>query len=106
LKSVQRRRAAQDDIEAAIHFYLAEASERVALGFTDAVEAAVEAIRHHPDSGSTRIGHESGLSSLRSRRTAGYPYLVFYRVVDDRVEILRVLHTSRDLPKILSELEG
>lgn len=105
MKPVYRRRAAQEDIEAAIHFYLTEAGEQVALGFTDAVESAVQAVRNYPDSGSARIGQESGYSSLRSRRTNGYPYLVFYWVVENRVEILRVLHSSRDLPNILSKLE-
>jgi len=32
-------------------------------------------------------------------------YLVFYRVDDDRIEILRVLHGARDLAEILSQLE-
>jgi toxin ParE1/3/4 len=32
-------------------------------------------------------------------------YLVFYRVQDDRVEILRVLHGARDLEGILSTLD-
>jgi toxin ParE1/3/4 len=32
-------------------------------------------------------------------------YLVFYRVQDEQIEILRVLHGSRDLEGILSTLE-
>ena len=102
---VYRRRAAREDIEAAIQFYLTKTSDRVALGFVDAVEAAINAVRTYPDSGSTRIGQESGIPQLRSQRTSGYPYLVFYRAVEDHVEILRVLHVSRDLPDILSQLE-
>lgn len=32
-------------------------------------------------------------------------YLVFYRVDDDRIDILRVLHGARDLAEILLQLE-
>jgi toxin ParE1/3/4 len=32
-------------------------------------------------------------------------FLAFYRVQDDRVEILRVLHGARDLEGILSTLD-
>jgi toxin ParE1/3/4 len=32
-------------------------------------------------------------------------YLIFYRIQDDRVEILRVLHGARDLEDILSNLD-
>lgn len=101
-----RRRAAREDIEAAIRFYLTEASDRVAIGFIDAVEDAIMAAQVHPASGSPRIGQEGGIAGLRSRRTSGYPYLVFYRVVQDRVEVLRVLHESRDLPNVLHDLRG
>lgn len=31
-------------------------------------------------------------------------YLVFYRILDERVEILRVLHGARDLDGILTNL--
>ncbi|TAE49913.1 MAG: type II toxin-antitoxin system RelE/ParE family toxin, partial [Oscillatoriales cyanobacterium] len=32
-------------------------------------------------------------------------YLIFYRIQDDRVEVLRVLHGARDLEDILSNLD-
>lgn len=105
MRPVYRRREARRDIAAAANFYLSEASERVAVGFIDAVEEAVEAIREYPDAGSPRIGHESAISGLLSRLTKGYPYFIFYRVAEGQIEILRVLHTSRDLPAILSTLD-
>lgn len=104
MTSVYRRRAALRDIDAATKFYLAE-SDSVAIGFIDAVEAATDLLRDYPDAGSLRIGQESGIAELRSLRTKGYPYLVFYWVVEDDVEILRVLHASRDLPTILSQMK-
>jgi len=33
-------------------------------------------------------------------------YLIFYRAMDERVEILRVLHSSRDIDNMLSGEES
>ncbi|MEM8642837.1 MAG: type II toxin-antitoxin system RelE/ParE family toxin [Cyanobacteria bacterium P01_G01_bin.54] len=48
---------------------------------------------------------ESGrLQGMRQLAVKGFrKYLVFYRVVEDCVEIVRVLHGSRDLEAILEE---
>lgn len=32
-------------------------------------------------------------------------YLIFYRIQDDTVEILRIFHGARDLADVLSELD-
>jgi toxin ParE1/3/4 len=55
------------------------------------------------------IGRLSGFAHPRLVDVRQYPikgfkgYLVFYRVNDSRVEVLRVLHGSRDLEAILDE---
>lgn len=45
-----------------------------------------------------RSGRLSGTGETREVRTGNLPYLLQYRVSDDMVEILRVLHTSRRRP--------
>jgi toxin ParE1/3/4 len=35
-----------------------------------------------------------------------YPYLVFYVVQDDHIDVWRVLHAHRDIPAWLREPEG
>lgn len=38
---------------------------------------------------------------LRSFRISGFPYLVFYRINPEAINIVRVLHVARDIPAAL-----
>ena len=86
---------------AAIRAYLlrveaAEAAER----FKPAVEEAAEFLGHWPFAGRCRHFRTPG---LRSWQVPGFErFLIFYRVTDDRVEIVRVLYGMRDLPRHLA----
>jgi toxin ParE1/3/4 len=89
-------------VQGAIDHYLEE-STSAALGFVDALEAAYEHIRRSPATGSPRHGHELSLHGLRCWPCRRYPYLVFHVTFDDRIEVWRVLHMSRDIPRWLQE---
>lgn len=97
---VPRSRANKDVIDAVDH-YLTEAGERVALGFVDELQAAYRSIGQQPAAGSPRYGDELGVPGLRSRPLDRYPYLVFYVELADRIDVWRVLHTSRDIPSLM-----
>ena len=43
------------------------------------------------------------MRDLRSWPVRGFPYLVFYAERGDRIDILRLLHTARDIPESLRE---
>ena len=44
------------------------------------------------------------LAGLRCVRISGFPrYLVFYRSLEENIEVVRVLHGSRDIKTILEE---
>lgn len=77
-----------------------------ATGFIDALEQAYKHISLHAATGSPRYGHELGLPGLRSWPLTHYPYLVFYLVSADQIDVWRVLHTSRDIPERMREPEG
>ncbi|TAF91716.1 MAG: type II toxin-antitoxin system RelE/ParE family toxin [Oscillatoriales cyanobacterium] len=48
----------------------------------------------------------SRMGEIRQWRIKDFQdYLIFYRIQDDRVEVLRVLHGARDLEDILSNLD-
>lgn len=50
-----------------------------------------------------RCRADLGFPEVRSWRVRGFPrHLIFYRALPDRVQILRVLHGARDLPRALS----
>jgi toxin ParE1/3/4 len=95
-----RRARADADVTEAIDYYLAE-SNAAALGFIDALEAAYEHIRRAPATGSPRYAHELNLPGLRFWPCKRYPYLVFYVERAGRVEVWRVVHARRDIPKWL-----
>lgn len=103
VKTVVQLPLAAKDVEAAIDFYLLEASQSVALGFVDALEGAYRLIGEQPAAGSSRYAHELQLPGLRSWPLKRYPYLVFYIEHADRVDVWRVLHAASDLPAWMTE---
>ena len=75
--------------------YLAERNPAVALRFADAVDATIEMLCRNPNLGE-RL-HADLLGEIRYRTVIDFRnYLIFYRRVDDVLEIVRVLHGARD----------
>ncbi|TFH16898.1 MAG: type II toxin-antitoxin system RelE/ParE family toxin [Acidimicrobiales bacterium] len=105
-RSVRLRERAAADIDRAVDFYLAEADTEVALRFVDAVARAVGQISRSPQSGSLQFSYELEIPGLRVRPLARFPYLVFYVVVDDVVDVWRILHTRRDIPSAIGDQIG
>lgn len=101
-KPVVLRALAQQDVEAAIDHCLLEGSDRVALGFVDALEQAYLHLSRQSASGSPRCAHDLNLPGLRSWPLTHYPYLVFYFERDDAVDVWRVLQAQRDIPAWMS----
>lgn len=97
-KDVVPRALAEQDVNDALDFYLAEAGQQVALNFIDALERAYQMIGEQPEAGSSRYAHELELPGLRSWLLRGYPYVVFYMPRDQHIDVWRVLHAARDLP--------
>jgi toxin ParE1/3/4 len=97
-KRVVRRQTAVDDVEAIVDHYVDVAGAAVALGFIDALEAAISHLARHPRTGSPRYGDRLGLPGLRTWPLNRFPYLVFYFDTDAAVEIWHVLHGAMDLP--------
>jgi toxin ParE1/3/4 len=96
--SVRLRERAAGDIDQAVGYYLSEADTDVTLRFVDAVESTVGQIGRSPQSGSLRFSYELEIPGLSVRPLARLPYLVFYIVGDEFVDVWRILHTRRDIP--------
>lgn len=99
------RAQADRDVDEALAHYLDEAPESVAMGFIDALAAALAHIGRHPDTGSPRHAQALDLPGLRSWPLSRYPFLVFYVPHADHVDVWRVLHGHRDIPASLREPE-
>jgi len=90
-------RPAQRDLEAILGF-IAQDSPRDALRLCSAIEERVGALASAPG-----IGRPGRVSGTRELVLAGTPYLVPYRVKDDRIEILAVFHGARKWPDRFDE---
>jgi toxin ParE1/3/4 len=104
-KLVRLRQLAAADLEGASEYYRREAGEQTALDFIDAVERAVKRIRRSPHVGSLRFAYELAIPDLRAWQVQRYPYVVFYVVTDEEVDVWRMLHTRRDVPATLEPPE-
>ena len=76
-----------------ISAYLVERNPRAAAGVGGAVEATVGRIAMFPES--AQATDEPGIRMAPAGR---FPYLIFYAVVGDEVQIIRVLHGARLRP--------
>lgn len=84
--------------------YLARNSEARAYAFAAAVEATFEQLAAMPHLGAPRDFAHAQLRGIRQWPVRGFKnYLIFYRPFASRngVEIIRILHATRDLPGML-----
>ncbi|KPD28938.1 MULTISPECIES: type II toxin-antitoxin system RelE/ParE family toxin [Pseudomonas aeruginosa group] len=105
-KPVIPRVLANQDVEAAVDYYLSEDAEQAAPGFVGALEKAYAHIARHPGSGSSRYAYELDLPGLLCWPLKRYPYLVFYVERDDHIDVWRVLHGMNDIPSWMQAGEG
>jgi toxin ParE1/3/4 len=89
------------DIEHLWDYYARAAGRRAADGILRDVAKAIAALDDFPLAGRARDEVRSGLRSL-----AATPQIIFYRLKDDRPEIVRVLDGRRDIEEIFSDGEN
>jgi toxin ParE1/3/4 len=104
-RQVVQRELAQQDIDEAIAHYQAEGGAPLALRFIDALQQAFRRLGAHPSVGSLRYAYELSLEDLRAWPLRRFPFVVFYRVQPDRIDVRRVLHAQRDIPAWMQEPE-
>ena len=82
--------------------YLRQRNPDAAARFVEAFRSAVDLLSGMPQLGRRRP--DLGTPDTRSWRVRKFPrYLIFYEVLPDRVRLLRVLHSSRDLQAELND---
>jgi toxin ParE1/3/4 len=91
---------AEQDLQEIWRYLAAEASLPTADKLIRQVIHAAERIGDRPLSGRARDDLTPGLRAVLS-----HPYVVFYRVVEDDVQVVRVLHERRDIATALSKPE-
>ena len=93
------------EVQALARYLALEASPTVARRFRSAVERSFADLADMPDLGSPWEGDDPQLAGIRTWPVSGFRnYLIFYRPLDDRIEILHLLHGSQDIDRRLQDL--
>jgi toxin ParE1/3/4 len=87
--------------------YIARDSLEVALRLLTAADRTFEELARMPRMGAPKEFRNPRLAGVRQWRICGFDsHLIFYREVEDGIEVLRVLHAARDIEHILEEWQG
>lgn len=95
-RPVRLREVAAADVDGAIAYYRS-ANDASAGAPIDAIQRGMERIARSPNVGTLRFAYELGIPGLRAWPLTGFPYIVFYLVGEDAIDVLRMLHQRRDV---------
>jgi toxin ParE1/3/4 len=100
VKLIKRPQAYRDMVE--LGDFIARDSLTAAIRFAEAFDSTCEFLQTSPDVGSIWETDNETYHDLRHWPIQGFPsHWIFYRSRQGRIEILRVLHASRDLDNLL-----
>jgi toxin ParE1/3/4 len=89
------------DVTECADFLTAEAGEEVATKWYQSLKNALAQILRNPELG--RVRHDLPVDGIRTLNLRKYPnYLVFYRLEENSIELLRVRHGLMNLPELFS----
>jgi len=95
---VIKRAAAKRDLTDHFVFLAENASVDVARRFLQSANNAFEELAQMPEIGVSRAFRNPRFANVRMWLIRGFErYLVFYRPLEDGVEVLRVIHGARDI---------
>lgn len=95
---------AEDDM-AAIYAYIAADNPPAAMRVIDAVWTTFDALAKSPYSGRPADVVAPALRELRQRQVRRFSnYMVYYRVLPDAIEIVRVRHGAQDNQRIIEQI--
>lgn len=104
MKRALRSSEAQKDIEEIVSYY----SKRglfLADRFIDEYEAIIREIEMMPGIGTLRFASELDVPNLHVYPLHDFPYLIFYFEREKYVDVVRVLHSHRDIPGLLWDIK-
>ena len=87
---------ADSDIENIFDYTVKEFGLEQAVSYTSQLDKAFAQILSNPKSGRERAEIRKGLRSIVQNS-----HVIFYRILKDRIRIVRILHGSRDLSNFL-----
>jgi toxin ParE1/3/4 len=87
---------ADNDLEEIFDYTQVQFGSEQAIKYLLGFESLFENLCIHPETGRTRDEIRKGLRSI-----SHISHVVFYRILKDRIRIVRVLHSGRDLQKLI-----
>ncbi len=103
-RQLRRRRAALRDLLEQADYLGRQSGRSVAERFIDAAEATFLQLLASPDLGSPCAFQHVEATGLKVWRVKGFEkHLIFYRSDAKGIEIVRVLHSARDIDRILDQ---
>lgn len=96
MKFYELSEAADKDLEEIFDFTNDKFGTEQAIKYLSAFEEVFNNLVLQPETGRERNELKKGLRSISQER-----HIIFYRVLKDHIRIVRVLHSSRDLPGYL-----
>jgi toxin ParE1/3/4 len=103
-RSYQLRPAAREDLRVAVD-YLRQRDPLTAIRFVEAAQATFEHLCNAPLAYPLVLSAGKTLRHLRWRPLTGAfrRWLVFYELDEECIDIVRVLHAARDIPRLLEQ---
>lgn len=95
--------AAQGDIDAIIDHYRLTAGADVASRFLDSLDAAKRTLMLNPAIGARQEGLPRRQGEIRRWPLHSFPHRLFYQHDRRQILLLRVLHSARNWPALLTE---
>ncbi|MBT6330972.1 MAG: type II toxin-antitoxin system RelE/ParE family toxin [Kordiimonadaceae bacterium] len=90
---------AEDDVSSIYDYTVAEHGKDQATKYLMGLEESLTGIIDFPESGHKRSEIRQGLRSIIYQH-----HIIFYRLHDDYIRIVRILHKSSDLPRFLQDI--
>ena len=85
-------------------FYIAQRNRAAGFRFQEAAERAFNLLASMPELGSEWLTSRERHVGIRIWTIRGFKkYVIIYRPIEDGIEVLRVVHGSRDLDQLLSD---
>jgi toxin ParE1/3/4 len=94
--------AAYDDLDEIFDYILLD-NPSAAESMLDKIMASLQRLEDFPNSGIKLTAKPLKYYDFRMVITA--PYIAFYRFIDDKIYIYRILHGSRDYIRILKQIK-
>jgi toxin ParE1/3/4 len=83
--------------------YLAIGGDKLGKRFFDAALASLRSVERMPGIGSPLPGEMCDIPGLRAFPVKGFPVRWYYFVAETRLDVVRLLADSQDLPRALIE---